>query len=130
TEAVCEVAFGNYSRPTHASTAWEQARYEVCAHKWVDLSEGDYGVSLLNDGKYGHSFDRNVISLTLLKSPAAPDPQADQGWHEFTYSLYPHSGDWRKAHTVRQAYQLNTRVAALALPGKEVKVEGANLFSL
>ncbi len=116
-QATCEVAFGNYTRPTHPNTEWEQARYEVCAHKWVDLGEDDYGVSLLNDGKFGHSLERHTLGLTLLKSPDSPDPDADQGLHFFTYSLYPHRGDWRQAQTVRQAYGLNLGVQARPLTG-------------
>ncbi len=115
--ATCDVAYGNFTRPTHSNTGWEQARYEVSAHKWVDMSEGDYGVSLLNDGKYGHNLDRNTIGLTLLKSPDAPDPHSDQGHHSFTYSLYPHSGDWRKARTARMAYELNIGVQVRLLTG-------------
>ncbi|MDB5082049.1 MAG: alpha-mannosidase [Chloroflexi bacterium] len=116
--ATCDVAFGNFTRPTQPNTTWEQARYEVTAHKWVDLSEGDYGVSLLNDSKYGHNLDRNTIGLTLLKSPDAPDPQADLGHHSFTYSLYPHPGDWRQARTVHMAYDLNVGARTLPLPGQ------------
>lgn len=116
--ATCDVAYGNFVRPTHSNTDFEKARYEVVAHKWVDLSEGDYGVSLLNNGKYGHTFDRNTVALTLLKSPTAPDPDADLGRHTFTYSLYPHPGDWRQAQTARRAYELNVGVQALPLPGR------------
>jgi len=77
----------------------------------VDLSEGGYGVSLLNDCKYGHDIKDNVIRLTLLRSPTDPDPHADEGHHEFTYSLLPHAGDWR-AQTVQRAYELNLPLLA------------------
>ena len=83
------------------------ARFEVCAHRWADVSEGGYGVSLLNDSKYGHDCHDNILRLTLLKSGVYPDANADQGIHRFTYSLLPHSGDWRAAQTVRRAYELN-----------------------
>src|SRR5690242_21418473 len=92
------------------------ARFETCAHRWIDLSEGGYGVSLLNDGKYGHDVHGNVMRLTLLKSGIDPDPQADQGIHRFTYSLLPHRGDWREARTVQRAYELN--VPAIILCGQ------------
>ncbi len=115
TRATYEIQFGNTERPTHRNTSWDMARFEVCAHRWVDLSEGGYGVSLLNDSKYGHDIHDNVIRLTLLKSAISPDPEADQGLHRFTYSLLPHQGDWRDAQTVRRAYELN--VPALAQPG-------------
>ncbi|MFQ5594987.1 MAG: alpha-mannosidase, partial [Anaerolineae bacterium] len=87
--ATYEVQWGNVQRPTHHNTSWDWARFETCAQKWVDLSEGGYGVSLLNDCKYGHDIHDNVIRLTLLRSPTDPDPQADWGEHHFMYSLLP-----------------------------------------
>jgi alpha-mannosidase len=107
TRATYEIQFGNVERPTHWNTSWDYARFESVGHKWVDLSEGDYGVSLLNDCKYGHDIKDNIIRLTLLKSAIAPDKTADKGEHVFTYSLLPHSGGWREGDTTRQAYELN-----------------------
>jgi alpha-mannosidase len=104
--ATYEIQWGNVQRPTHRNTSWDLARFETCAHKWVDLSEGGYGVSLLNDCKYGHDIQGNVIRLSLLRSPTLPDPEADQGEHYFTYSLYPHAGGWNE-NTQREAYALN-----------------------
>jgi alpha-mannosidase len=104
--ATYDIQFGNVQRSTHRNTSWDWARFETCAHKWVDLSEGDYGVSLLNDCKYGHDLQGNVLRLTLLRGPTYPDPDADQGEHRFTYSLLPHPGDWRGG-TVPAAYALN-----------------------
>lgn len=115
TRATYEIQFGSIERPTHRNTSWEWARFEVCGHRWADLSEGGYGVSLLNDGKYGHDTHNHVMRLTLLKSAIMPDPEADQGLHRFTYSLLPHRGDWREAQTVRWAYELN--VPVLTTPG-------------
>ena len=85
------------SRPTHRNTCWDAARFEVCAHRFADLSEPGYGVALLNDGKYGHSVHDNVLGLSLLRGPLYPDPLADEGEHRFTYSLFPHAGDWTEA---------------------------------
>ncbi len=104
--ATYEIQWGNVERPTHRNTSWDWARFETVAHKWVDLSEGDYGVSLLNDCKYGHDVRDNVLRLSLLRSPTYPAENADQGQHRFVYSLYPHSGSWNW-HTVAQAYMLN-----------------------
>ncbi len=104
--ATYEIQFGSVERPTHGNTSWDWARFEVCGHKWADLSEGDYGVSLLNDCKYGHDIRDNVLRLTLLKGAVSPDPTADLGRHTFTYALLPHTGDWR-AETVDEAYALN-----------------------
>ena len=113
--AAYEIQFGSLERPTHANTSWDLARFEVPAQKWADLSEDGYGVSLLNDGKYGYDVRGNVLRLSLLRSPTYPDPEADQGRHEFTYSLYPHRGGWRRG-TVRRAYELNLPLRAVFAP--------------
>ncbi|MBC7249714.1 MAG: alpha-mannosidase, partial [Anaerolineae bacterium] len=105
-QATYEIQWGNIQRPTHRNTSWDWARFETCAHKWVDLSEGGYGVSLLNDCKYGHDIHGNTIRLSLLRSPTIPDPEADQGEHRFAYSLLPHHGPWDES-TVAAAYALN-----------------------
>jgi len=105
-QATYEIQWGNVQRPTHRNTSWDWARFETCAQKWVDLSEGDYGVSLLNDCKYGHDIHENVMRITLLRSPTLPDPMADFGEHEFKYSLYPHAGSWNE-DTQKEAYALN-----------------------
>ena len=105
-KATYEIQWGNVERPTHSNTSWDWARFESCAHKWVDLSEGDYGLSLLNDCKYGYDISGNVVRLTALKGAMFPDPEADLGEHHFTYSLLPHEGDWRNG-AVAAAYSLN-----------------------
>ena len=88
--ATHEIQWGSIQRPTHRNTSWDWARFETAAQKWVDLSEGDYGVALLNDCKYGHDIHDNVIRISLLRAPTEPDPEADQGEHRFAYSLFPH----------------------------------------
>lgn len=105
--ATFEVQFGAYERANHRNTSWDQEKFEVCAQRWADLSEGGYGVSLLNDSKYGYDVLGNVLRLTLLRGTEQPDPEADQGPHDFKYSLLPHLGDWRQGETVKQAAQLN-----------------------
>jgi alpha-mannosidase len=111
--ATYHIQYGAIERPTHASREHERARFEVTGHHWADLSEGNYGVSLLNDCKYSYDIKDNVIRLSLLRAPVHPDPEADQGEHEMTYSLYPHDSDWR-ASTVHQGYQLNVPMLAIA----------------
>lgn len=106
-KATYEIPFGSLERPTHRNTSWEQAQYEVCGHRFADVSEHGYGVSLLNDCKYGYDIQGSRIRLSLLRAPKWPDVEADLGEHEFTYSLYPHEGDLRSAHTLRQAAELN-----------------------
>ncbi len=106
-EATFEIQFGNVKRKVHQNTSWDMARFESCGQKWMDFSEGHYGVSLLNDCKYGHSVKDGCIALTLIKSGIEPNPVTDQEEHVFTYALYPHGGDWRQAGTVQEAYRLN-----------------------
>lgn len=113
--ATYEIQWGNTERPTHRNTSWDWARFETCAQKWVDLSEGDYGVSLLNDCKYGHDIRDNVLRISLLRSPTMPDPEADQGEQRFTYSLLPHAGSW-DATSVAAAYHLNDPLIVAATP--------------
>ncbi|MDQ4076758.1 MAG: alpha-mannosidase [Chloroflexota bacterium] len=118
TRATYEIQFGNVERPTHWNTSWDYARFEVVGHKWVDLSEGNYGVALLNDSKYGHDIKDNVLRLTLIKSSIRPDPLADKGMHYFTYSLLPHAGTWRESDVVQQAYALNYPLLTATIPAK------------
>ncbi|HEU5138589.1 MAG TPA: alpha-mannosidase [Bacillales bacterium] len=112
TKANYDIQFGNIERPTHWNTSWDYARFEAVGQKWVDLSEGNYGVSLLNDCKYGHDVKDNVMRLTLIKSAIEPDETADRGTHLFTYSLLPHKGDWRNGGVVEEAYNLNQPLLA------------------
>ncbi len=116
THATCETQYGAIERPFARNTSWEQARFEIPAHRWIDVSEGDYGVSLLNDGRYGHDVSEGHLGLTLLRSPTFPDPQADQGTHNVTYSLYPHLGDWRTGGTIAAAYALNRPMVTYTAP--------------
>ncbi len=112
--ATFEIQFGAVERPTHRNTSWDEEKFEVCGRRWADLSEPGYGVSLLNDCKYGHDVHDNCLRLTLLRGSDWPDPEADLGEHRFTYSLLPHDGDWTSGGTVRRAAELNTpwRLAA------------------
>ena len=105
-QATYEIQWGNVKRPTHSNTSWDWAKFESCAQKWVDLSETNYGVSLLNDCKYGHDIHDNIMRITLLKSGIYPDPKADEGVHTFTYCLLPHSGPVG-SDTINAAYALN-----------------------
>lgn len=113
--ATYEIQFGHIERPTRRNSSWDAAKFEVCAHRWMDLSEPGAGLALLNDGKYGHSCHEGVMGLSLLRSPHHPDAGADVGSHEFTYSLMPHDGDWRAAGVDREAEALNTPLIAYPL---------------
>lgn len=130
--ATYEVQFGAVERPTHRNTSWDHSKFEAVAHRWADLSESGYGVSLLNDCRYGYDVRENVMRLTLLRSPIYPDPQADRGEHDFTYSLLPHAGSWAQAQTVRRAWELNAgagarRISAPEPPRSLLELSGADV---
>jgi alpha-mannosidase len=107
-----EIQFGHVMRNAHENTTWDRAKFEACAHKWVDMSEGNYGVALLNDCKYGYDTLDGKVSLTLLRSPRCPDEIADIGDHEFTYALFPHDGPFSVETVVREAWALNVPLIA------------------
>lgn len=110
-EVTCDIQFGSIRRPTTKNTSWDRARFEICAHKWVDLSRDDYGVALMNDCKYGHKVFGNVLDLALLRSSDSPGKQADEGEHDFRYALYPHAGNERTARVEETALAFNHPVA-------------------
>lgn len=106
-DATCGIQFGSIKRPVFANTSFDMAKNEICAHKWVDLSEPGYGVALLNDCKYGYYTHENILDLNLLRSTDYPGKNADKGLHEFTYSLFPHAGDHIAGNVIQAAYELN-----------------------
>ena len=126
-EITREIQFGHLRSAIHTNTSWDAARFEVCAHRWVDVAEPGYGVALLNDCKYGHDATRTrsvdadgrevattTVRLTLLRGAQYPDPQADQGRHRFTYSILPHEGSLQDAGVVAAGYHLNAPVRVVA----------------
>jgi alpha-mannosidase len=119
TRATYEIQHGHIERPTVANTSWDAARFEVCGHRWADLSEPGYGVALLNDCKYGYDIMGDTMRLSLLRSPGYPDPEADQGAHRFSYALLPHQGDLRAPDgVVAQAEFFNVPFALVAGRGE------------
>lgn len=118
-KATYDIQFGNVQRATHRNTSWDAAKFEVCAHKFMDMAEYDYGISLMNDCKYGHNVKDGTMKLSLFKCGTHPDPNADKIVHSFTYSLYPHSGDFREAGTVQMAYDLNNPMVAIPVSKQE-----------
>ncbi len=124
TESVSEIQFGHIKRPNHHNTSWELAKYEMCAHKWVDISEPDYGIALLNDSKYGHRVIGNVLDLNLLRSPTYPDLNADRGTHKFAYAFLPHIGNYIAAQVVQKGYEFN-----MPLNIRRVKKQNGNYAS-
>ncbi len=118
-KASYDIQFGNVERNTHRNTSWDQAKFEVCAHKWVDLSESGYGVALMNDCKYGYDVHDSVMRLTLIKSGIFPNPDADKEIHEFTYAILPHKGDFRTGKVIEEAYTLNCPLYAEKIDKQE-----------
>ena len=113
TRATYEIQHGHVERPTVANTSWDEARFEVCGHRWADLSESGYGVALLNDSKYGYDIRGHVMRLSLLRAPEYPDPDADQGEHEFSYALLPHPGPFYE-RVVDEAESFNLPMAIVS----------------
>lgn len=113
TEATYEIQYGNVKRPTVRNTSWDQAKFEVCYHKWMDVSEGGYGAAFLNDCKYGVSVEENTVGLSLIKCGLYPNPSADREPHHAVYSVYPHMGTWQETGIVKEAYALNNPMVVL-----------------
>ncbi|MBF0787401.1 MULTISPECIES: alpha-mannosidase [unclassified Streptococcus] len=131
TYATYDIQYGNVRRATNWNTSWELAKFESVVHQWVDLSQRDYGVSLLNDSKYGCDVKGQTLRLSLLKGAIFPDPIADIGSHQFTYSLYPHRGDFIEGETVKEAWEINDPLgvveAAVEMP-QMTMTSGAHVF--
>lgn len=127
-EATFEIQYGNVKRKTHYNTMWDYAKFEVCMHKWIDVSEDDYGVSMINDCKYGCHVHDGEIGISMLKSATYPNPDADKEHHSFVFSIYPHKGDWKTAKTIQKAYAMNNPMAALVKENDGGQLPGA--FSL
>lgn len=121
TVATYEIPYGSIQRSTQRKTSWQKARFEVAAEKWADMTSGDYGVSLLNNSKYGYDTKDNVMRLSLLRSPKWPDPTQDMGMHTIDYALYPHKGSWKTSNTVQRGWEYNEPLIAVmnsVHPGK------------
>src|SRR5579862_1185760 len=129
TSATYETPFGYTERPTHFSTSFDRARYEVPGHRFADLSEHGFGASLLTDSKYGYSCHGNELRISLLRAPKSPDPDADMGRHEFAYALVPHAGGWRDSGVLREAVLFNAPIRWThgVPPGSFASVDDPNL---
>ncbi|WP_083914662.1 alpha-mannosidase [Alkalispirochaeta alkalica] len=121
--AVCHMPFGLTERSTHRNTSWEQAKYEVPVHYWMDLSEANYGVAVLNNCKYGYDVIDNLVRISLLRSPVRPDATSDIGEHSFAYALFPHEGSTEDADVHREGYEFNHPVHMVVKESKEDQAE-------
>jgi len=117
--ATFEIPYGSIERPTTRNNSWEAAKFEVPALRWADVGDAQHGFSLINNSKYGYDAKGNVLRLSLLRSPTWPDPNADRGHHDFSYSLYPHVGTWKQALTVHRGYEFNYKLEAEQLEAHE-----------
>ena len=106
-DARFETQFGNIKRPTHENYGTDKTQFEVCNHKWTDLSDTRFGVAILNDCKYGISVNGNDMRLTLHRGGCRPDPSGDKGIHKFTYSLLVHETAFSTESVIKPAYELN-----------------------
>jgi alpha-mannosidase len=126
--ATCGVQFGAVQRPTHASTSWDAAKFEVCAHRYVDVAEPSFGVAVLNDGRYGHALFDGAVRVSLARAARYPDPDPDKGRHDVTVSLFPHGAGLAGVVAEAERLDLPVRVVvdglAAAAPAPVVSVSG------
>jgi len=128
TQASFEIAHGAIIRPNHWSNSFDLARFEQCAHKWADLSEGGYGVSILNDCKYGYDIKDSTMRISLMRAPTCPDRTGDHGTNSFVYSLYPHKNGWQDGGTVQKGFELNVPLAAFTVAKQQGLLPGEKSF--
>ena len=121
-DRACDIQFGHVMRPTHASTSWDAAKFEVCAHRYVDLSEPGFGVAVLNDGRYGHGVQDGGVRVSLLRAAKYPDPVQDHGRHRVTVGVLAHGAGLHDV--LREAEALNTPLRMVAA-GDAGRTDGA-----
>ena len=109
-ELICDTSAGYIKRKTHKNTTWQQARFEVCHHKWCDFSEEGGGIAIINRGKYGVSPEVNGMSLSLLRANIRPDVESDMGTHHICYMILPHEGNHVFAGINRRAFEYNVEL--------------------
>lgn len=120
--ATFEIPYGSIVRPANGD--------EVPAIQWTDLSNGEYGVSILNDSKYGHDVNGNVMRVSLIRSSFFPDPRPDYGFNAFTLSVYPHKRGWLEGGTVQEAWSFNHPLAATLQVGGGGNADLPETYSL
>jgi len=126
--ATYEIPYGSIERTTLRTNSWEKAQFEVPAQRWADLGDGQHGMSLINESKFGYDAAGNTLRLTLLRSPKWPDPDADMGHHHFHYALYPHAGTWKEALTVRHGWEYNYPLTAVVTTAHAGELPASHSF--
>ncbi|RDB17533.1 Alpha-mannosidase [Hypsizygus marmoreus] len=114
--ATYETQFGHVQRPTHKNTTWDMAKFEVCGHKFADLSEYGYGVAILSESKYGFSCQGHLLRISLLRAATAPDAEQDQGEHHFSWAVMPHEGHFLESDVPMAAYLFNSPIRVRCVP--------------
>ncbi|MBQ8209746.1 MAG: alpha-mannosidase [Clostridia bacterium] len=138
-EVVCDTSAGYIKREMNKNTTWQQARFEVCHHKWFDIGETGAGLAVINNGKYGIGVEPDSISLSLLRATERPDPTSDIGHHEFTYLIVPHSGDFVEAEInnialeynvplIKADFKLDMQFGELYLQSMKLSEDGKNVI--
>jgi alpha-mannosidase len=125
-----DIAYATMECCSYRYNPYDKAKFEVNAHNWIDMSDEDYGVSLLNDCKYGHEVKEHTMILTLLKAPIKPDPQSDRGDHYFVYSVYPHADTWKRAKTLTRGLEINHPVVPVELKENGEKATDGSFITL
>ena len=122
-----DIQYGFIRRPNHENTLWDKAKFEVCGHKWVDISESNWGVALLNDCKYGFRVRDGSIDMNILRAQHQPSDLTDRGVHTLRYGLYPHSGDISDNLVMRKAYEFNVPAECFESGDKTSELEASLL---
>ncbi|CAO1631926.1 unnamed protein product [Sympodiomycopsis kandeliae] len=122
-----ETQYGITKRPTVRNTTWDAAKFEVCGHKFSDISESNYGFAILNDCKYGHSAEVGLLRISLLRAATYPDAHQDEGHHSFAFALYPHDGALADSDVVQAARLYNNPIEAIDSNASSVKPDGGDL---
>ncbi|KAJ3983926.1 glycosyl hydrolases family 38 N-terminal domain-containing protein [Lentinula detonsa] len=125
--AYYETQFGYVQRPTHKNTTWDMAKFEVCGHKYADLSEYGYGLAILSESKYGFSCQGNVLRISLLRAATAPDAEQDQGEHKFSWAVMPHKGHFLESDVPMAAYLFNSPMHVRYLPGDKDAIAASSM---
>lgn len=107
TDGVFDIQYGYIRRNAHRNTSWDKAKFEICGQKYADISDGGYGLAVLNDCKYGHSVRRGKLTLSLIKSSGYPNEYIDCDVHDFVYSVIPHSGNHIDAGIIEESLIFN-----------------------
>lgn len=127
-KATFDIQFGNVERSATRNTTWDFAQFEESMHKWCDLSDNGFGLSIINDCKYGCDIKDGHIRPTLLRCATSPNTVQDREYHEFTFSIYPHKGSVAGSGVVKEAYNINFPACAVFTPAHKGELKSEYSF--